>query len=153
MDNNKYQDKPQNVETNVSLIDVETYKKPYDSADQILQILSEITWDLIQIPIQCSRAIIMDDPTYKGYTTVGRVKSYDPISKSFMVEIFGKYYDTLNACEDLVIFPRTSKMEDTTQIASLLIGPTSSFEYITKISVNPVRGNNNRNNNNRGRRW
>ena len=150
---NKRTDKPQNVETNVSLIDVETYKKPYDSADQILQILSDITWDLIEIPIQCSRSIIMNDTSAKGYSTVGRVKSYDPITKSFNIEIFGKYYDTLNTCEDLVIFPRTSSMQDSTHIASLVIGPTASFEYVTRIQVNPSRGNNNRNNANRGRRW
>ena len=148
---NRNQDRPQNVETNVSLIDVETYKKPYDSSEQILQILSDITWDLIQIPIQCPRSITMGDPSAKGYTTVGRIKSYDPISKSFIVEIFGKVYDSLNACEDLVIFPRTSKMEDSTQIASLIIGPTESFEYVTRTQVNPSRNNNR--NNNRGRRW
>lgn len=149
--NNQRQEKPQNIETNVNLIDVEQYKKPYDSADQILDVLSRISWNLIQIQIQCPRSLINEDPTFKGYATVGRIKSYDPVNKSFIVEIFEKFYDVLNQCEDLVIFPRTSRMEDSIQIASLVIGPTSSFEYVTRTQVRPSRDNNR--NNNRGRRW
>lgn len=152
---NRNQEKPQNIDTTIELIDVDTYKKPYDSADQIRQILSDITFDLIEIPVQCARSVLNEDSSLKGYTTVGRVKSYDAVAKSFVIEIFGKFYDQINTIETLVVFPRTSKMQDATHIANLIIGPIESFEYVTRAQVKPSQSDrNNRNyNNNRGRRW
>ena len=149
---NRNQDKPQNVDTTIELIDVDIYKKPFDSADQIRQILSDITWNLIEIPVQCSRSIISEDPSARGFATVGRVKSYDPDARTFVVEIFGKYYDTINTVETLVVFPRMSNMQDIPHVANLIIGPIESFEYVTRTQIRPSRDNN-RNNNNRGRRW
>ena len=144
--NNNYDknNKPQNFEINVPLIDVTVYKKPYDSSEQIMNIIENVSWPLIDIPVYCSRSIVMNDSSAKGNTVIGYVKDYDVEKKVFTVIIYHKFGETVSELEDVVLFPKTTKMEDEVRISNMLIGPTSSFEYITKIPVNNNRNFRNR---------
>lgn len=138
-------EKPRNFEITVPLIDLEVYKKPYDSSQQITTMIENISWPLIDIPIQCFRSLVLNDPSAKGNTTVGYIKDYDAENKTFSIVIFSKFGDIISEFEDVVVFPRTSRMEDVVRISSMLIGPTSSFEYVTKLPMNNNRNKGYRN--------
>ena len=145
-------DRPRNFSVVIPLIDLNIYKRAGDSKDQIINVLNAITWDLIDIPISSPRSFITGDNSSTGNMTIGYISDFNRESEEFIMIIFGRYKELFdqfkgesNTWEELVVFPKTSRINENVKIINLSVALPSFFEYITRLEeTKPRREINNR---------
>lgn len=129
---NNYHDRPHNVTKTVALFpEAKTPKYEYDK-QSLLDILSDIKFDKISIPLYTYKNLIFDGGI-KGTIAVGYIKDFNPETEEFTVVIFGKNAESVCTFEDPVIYPRVyidNETEDVKSIIGLDICPSSFYSNI-----------------------
>lgn len=128
--NRAREDRPHNTTFNVDLFELsKTHKFDYDR-DTLLDILEDIPFDLISIPVYAHKSLIINEDA-RGTMIVGYVKDFDAKNEKFTVVIYGNYVDVVSNFLDAVIFPRVFVNKDSGVVNSIIgldISPKEEYK-------------------------
>jgi hypothetical protein len=103
----------------------------YELDGDILEVVENVPFNKISIPLQCNRSIIEEGGDPNRYMTVGNILSYNPKNRKFKVIIHKRYND--------IIEQKLSECADGELVAMVQCSEYNGrFNCITKICVDLV---------------
>lgn len=110
--NNKKNNRPERIVREFYLnAGNSTGSREYDR-DTLLQILNEVPFNKISIPVNLHKYYTTGDAEAKGYLNVGYVIGYNAEEEKFSVVIKNNFAETVDGMTDTIIFARASVNKD-----------------------------------------
>lgn len=103
--NKTFEKRPTNVTKSFGLAFSEYY---CDKICELVDLIAEIPFDKISIPVTIPKAVVYDNDEVKGFVTVGYINSFS-MAEGFKVTVLAKYVDKISDDYTISVRIRTDK--------------------------------------------